>query len=116
SPICFLDQLSDTLVVDGKKAVGCAQTRRKGAVLIHAAVLLGLDAELYSRVFRIPEEHVASGLAPAVPGGDWRVVGEAIADHLGSTLGLEVRHQPLDPVPERFLALYSTAKWAVVSG
>ena len=116
SPICFLDQLSDTLVVDGKKAVGCAQTRRKGAVLIHAAVLLGLDTEMYSRVFGVPVEDVAAGLAPAIPGGDWMVVGEAIADHLGSTLGLEVRHQPLDPVPERFLALYSTAKWAVVSG
>ncbi len=43
SPVCFLDQLSDTLVVDGKKVVGCAQTRRGGAVLIHAAILLGLS-------------------------------------------------------------------------
>jgi len=115
SPICFLDQLADTLVVDGRKAVGCAQTRRRGAVLIHAAVLLGLDAELYSRVFGTPVEEVASGLAPALPNGNWRVAGDAIADQLGKTLGLEVRQQPLEPVPERFLEPYGTEKWAPVS-
>lgn len=114
SPICFLDQLADTLVVDGRKAVGCAQTRRRGAVLIHAAVLLGLDAELYARVFSIPAEDVAAGLAPVLPGGDWQVVGEAIAQHLGNALGLEVRKGTLEPVPERFLAPYSTEKWAPV--
>ncbi len=93
SPICFLDQLADTLVVDGRKAVGCAQTRRKGAVLIHAAVLLGLDAELYSRVFGIPVEDVVAGLTPAFPGGDPGVLGEAIAAHLADALGLEVVQQ-----------------------
>ncbi len=115
SPICFLDQLADTLVVDGKKAVGCAQTRRRGAVLIHAAVLLGLDAAMYSNVFGVPAEDVASGLAPAVRGGDWRVVGEAIAAELGAALGLEVKHQGLEAVPERFLEPYRTEKWAPVS-
>jgi lipoate-protein ligase A len=114
SPICFLDQLADTLVVDGRKSVGCAQTRRKGAVLIHAAVLLGLDAELCSRVFRVPVEEVAAGLAPALPNGDWRVVGEAIAAHLAEALGLEIVPRVLEPVPERFLVPYSTAKWAPV--
>lgn len=112
SPICFLDQLADTLVVDGRKAVGCAQTRRKGAVLIHAAVLLGLDTELYSRVFGVPVKDVAAGLAPALPGGDREVVGEAIAAHLAEALGLDVRRRPLEPVPERFLAPYETVKWA----
>ena len=114
SPICFLDQLADTLVVDGRKAVGCAQTRRRGAVLIHAAVLLGLDAELYSKVFGTPVEDVAVGLAPALSGGDWEVVGEAIAAHLAEALGLEIRRRKLEPVPERFLAPYETAKWAPV--
>ncbi len=31
SPICFLDQLSDTLAIDGKKVVGCAHTRRRAS-------------------------------------------------------------------------------------
>jgi lipoate-protein ligase A len=114
SPICFLDQLADTLVVGGKKAVGCAQTRRRGAVLIHAAVLLGLDAEMYSNVFGVPAEAVSAGLAPAIPGGDWRMVGEAIAEHLAEALGLEMLRQPLEQVPERFLAPYMTEKWAPV--
>ena len=114
SPICFLDQLADTLLVDGKKAVGCAQTRRRGSVLIHAAVLLGLDAEMCSKVFGVPADDVASGLAPAVPDGDWRVVGEAIAAHVGDALGLDVRRRELEPVPERFLEPYGTEKWAPV--
>jgi len=114
SPICFLDQLSDTLVVDGKKAVGCAQTRRGGAVLIHAAVLLGLDAELYARVFGIEEDAVRAGLAPALPGVDWRLVGDAIAEGLAEALGLEARRCPMKPVPDRFLEPYRTPRWSPV--
>jgi lipoate-protein ligase A len=101
-------------VVDGMKAVGCAQTRRKGAVLIHAAVLLSLDAELYSRVFKIRAQEVAAGLTPAIPGGDPGVVGEAIAAHLAEALGLEIVQRALAPVPERFLEPYATEKWAPV--
>jgi lipoate-protein ligase A len=114
SPICFLDQLSDTLVVDGKKVVGCAQTRRGGAVLIHAAVLLGLDAELYARVFRVGAEDVKAGLAPAVEGVGWRAVGDAIVKGLGNALGLEARHRPLEPLPEQFLEPYQTPRWSPV--
>jgi lipoate-protein ligase A len=114
SSICFLDQLSDTLVVGGRKAVGCAQTRRRGAVLIHAAVLLGLDEELYSRVFRVPEEEVRAGLAPAVSGVDWRVVGEAVVQQLGTALGSEIDRRPLEPVPERLLEPYNDPRWAPV--
>jgi lipoate-protein ligase A len=114
SPICFLDQLSDTLMVDGKKAVGCAQTRRKSAVLIHAAILLGLDAELYARVFGVEVNEIRSGLAPALPGADWRMVGEAVVEALSGALGLEARNCPLEPVPERFLEPYENERWAPV--
>lgn len=114
SSICFLDQLSDTLVVGGRKAVGCAQTRRRGAVLIHAAVLLGLDAELYSRVFRVREEEVRAGLAPAVMGADWRVVGEAIVQELARALGTKIDRRPIEPVPRQFLEPYDDPHWAPV--
>jgi len=114
SPVCFLDQLSDTLVVDGKKAVGCAQTRRGGAVLIHAAILLGLDAELYSRVFGVAADNVRKGLGPALPGADWRLVGDAIAEGLAEALGLEARQRSLDPLPERYMEPYSSTRWAPV--
>jgi lipoate-protein ligase A len=115
SPICFLDQLSDTLVVDGKKVVGCAQTRRGGAVLIHAAVLLGLDSELYARVFGVEAEYVEMGLAPAVSGVDWRAVGDAIIDGLGEALGLDAKHRPLEPLPDRYLEPYRTPRWSPVT-
>jgi lipoate-protein ligase A len=114
SPICFLDQLSDTLVVDDKKAVGCAQTRRKGSVLIHAAVLLGLDAELYEAVFRVPSSEVRAGLAPALEGVSWRDVGEAVTAGLASALGLEPHRSDPEPVPEQFLQPYTTERWAPV--
>lgn len=114
SPICFLDQLSDTLVVDGKKVVGCAQTRRGGAVLIHAAILLGLDAELYARVFGVGEDDIRSGLAPALPGADWRQVGDAVVSGLSNALGLEARMRSLEPLPGRYLELYKTERWAPV--
>jgi len=114
SSICFLDQLSDTLVVDGKKAVGCAQTRRRGAVLIHAAVLLGLHAELYSRVFGVPEEELRVGLAPAVLGADWREVGEAIVEGFARALEMEIDRRSLEPIAGRFLEPYATSHWAPV--
>jgi lipoate-protein ligase A len=114
SSICFLDQLSDTLVVGDRKVVGCAQTRRRGAVLVHAAVLLGLDSELYSQIFRVREEEVRAGLAPAVEGADWRAVGAAIARGLAGALEAEVDRRPLEPVPERYLELYDDPHWAPV--
>jgi lipoate-protein ligase A len=114
SPVCFLDQLSDTLVVDGKKVVGCAQTRRGGAVLIHAAILLGLDADLYARVFDVGADEVRSGLAPALPGAEWRQVGDTFVEGLGDALGLTARHRPLEPLPERYLQPYQTSRWAPV--
>ena len=99
SPICFEDQLAETLVVGGRKAVGCAQARRTRAVLVHAAVLLDLDAELWARVFRVPAERVEGALAPAVPGGDWQTVGTLVAEYLARALGLERVAQPLPALP-----------------
>jgi len=112
SPVCFLDRLSDTLVVDGKKVVGCAQTRRGGAVLIHAAILLGLDAELYARVFGVDACDIRSGLAPALAGGNPLEVGEALAGALSDSLGLASVRRESEPVPERFLEPYASPRWA----
>jgi lipoate-protein ligase A len=114
SPVCFLDQLADTLVVGTRKAVGCAQTRRRGAVLIHAAVLLGVDAEMYARVFGESEERVLTGLAPALSGGEPHRVGVAIAEGLASALDLELDICRPEPVPARFLEPYTSDHWAPV--
>jgi hypothetical protein len=114
SPICFLDQLADTLMVNGRKVVGCSQTRRRGAVLVHAAVLLGLDAGLYARIFGIEPQQVRAGLAPALEGGDRRALGARIAGELAGALGVELVQRKLEPIPDRFLEPYRTERWAPV--
>lgn len=115
SPICFEDQLADTLVVDGRKAVGCSQTRRRGGVLIHAAVLLGLDAGLYSQVFNVAAERVAEGLAPAVTGVDWTVVGDAVINRLADELGVTIEVKPRPDPGTEYLAPYRDVRWAPVA-
>jgi len=112
SPICFEDQLADTLLVGGRKAVGCAQTRRRGAVLIHAAVLLGLDAELYGRLFHVAPERVRAALAPALDGADWWELGRLAAAALAGRLGLAPRPLSAPQVPEQLRALYRLPRWA----
>lgn len=112
SPICFEDQLADTLLVGGRKAVGCAQTRRRGAVLIHAAVLLELDAELYGRLFRVAPERVRAALAPVLAGADWRELGWLAAAGFAGRLGLEPRPLSAPQVPEQFRAVYRLPRWA----
>jgi len=115
SPICFEDQLADTLVTaDGRKAVGCAQTRRARAVLVHAAVLLGLDAGLVARVFRVEEARVRAHLAPAVPGGRPESVAAAIAGPIAAALGAAAVPTPRPPLPERLLVPWSEPRWAPV--
>jgi len=112
SPICFEDQLSDTLLVGGRKVVGCAQARRGGAVLIHAAVLLGLDAGLYGRLFRVDPARVRAALAAALPGADWRELGRSVAARFGEALGLAARPTPRPALPDRFRAVYDQPRWA----
>lgn len=114
SPICFEDQLADTLIIDGHKAVGCSQTRRKGGVLIHAAVLLGLDAALYSRVFSVEEDRVERRLAPALEGVGWRDVADAAIGRLASGLGAEpIRDERPRPTDEAMNS-YVLERWSPV--
>jgi lipoate-protein ligase A len=99
SPICFEDQLSDTLVVDGRKVVGCAQARKARSVLIHAAVSLNLAVEVYSAVFRVPEARILKGLGEAVPGGRASETVPHVVDALVKALGMTIQRQGLpDPM------------------
>jgi len=114
SPICFEDQLVDTLIVDGRKAVGCSQTRRRGGVLIHAAILLGLDADLYARIFGVDVHRVRDGLAPAVTGVPWATVGEVILHGLARRLELEITIEGRPDPSGGDLAVYLDDRWAPV--
>jgi lipoate-protein ligase A len=115
SPICFEDQLADTLLLGGRKVVGCSQVRRRTGVLIHAAILLGLDAQLVARVFRVDEERVCRGMAPAVLEVGWESAADAVIAGLAAALDLEtlIGERP-DPSGE-FLEVFQTVgRWAPV--
>lgn len=114
SPVCFEDQLADTLLRDGRKVVGCAQTRRRGAVLVHAAILLGLEPALYQSVFGVAAGRIAAGLGAAVEGGDPATVGSAIVAGLAAALGAEVRADPRPTPSAAALAVYDEPRWAPV--
>jgi lipoate-protein ligase A len=114
SSICFEDQLADTLAVNGRKAVGCAQTRRRGAVLIHGAVLLGLDAALYARVFRASEERIKQALTPAVEGVAPEVIAETLVTTMARALDARVELTRWPGIVERHRAPYATEHWAPV--
>ena len=51
SAVCFDAPSWYELVVEGKKVAGSAQTRQKGVILQHGAILLDLDEELLLSVF-----------------------------------------------------------------
>ncbi len=114
SPVCFEDQLSDTLLRDGRKVVGCAQTRRRGGVLIHAAVLLGLDAGLYEELLGVDRARVAAALGAAVDGGNPAAVGRTVAAEIAAALGLEPAFEPRPAPSDGALAIYGEARWAPV--
>jgi len=87
SPLCFLDHSSETLLLDGKKCVGCSQARKKDAALVHATLLLNLDAALTSKVFRIPEAKILQAIVSIpLPAGRMAAfkagVGEIIRESL----------------------------------
>jgi len=113
SPICFEDQLADALVVDGRKAVGCAQARRRLSVLVHAAILLGLDAGLYAEIFRVPKSRVLAALTPAavVPP---EVLAREVEPRFAAGLGLEMRIADPPEVPAALLDRYREPHWAPV--
>lgn len=86
SRICFEDQLAETLLVGGRKVVGCAQARRRGGVLIHAAISLNLRPELYAGAFRSNPETILTGLADAAPGVAASEVGDAVTREIFRSL------------------------------
>jgi len=53
SSLCFNDPSYYEIVVNGKKIVGSAQTRRDGKLLQHGSILLDFDVEKMSSLFAI---------------------------------------------------------------
>lgn len=115
SPVCFEDVLAETLTVDGRKVVGCAQARRRDAVLVHAHIHLDPDPELYAEVFGVPLDRVERALAGV--GGEIAPIELAInlARALSAPLDLRLEETPPpDPAPA-FLERYRSPRWAPAS-
>lgn len=116
SPICFEDQLSDTLVAEGRKVVGCAQARKARAVLIHAAISLNLAVDVYVAAFRVSKDRIESGLGEAVPGGQAEAVAHHVQTALAKALNLRVINQSLPEPSKESLERYQSSHWFPLTG
>ncbi len=58
SAVCFDAPSWYELVVEGKKVAGSAQTRQKGVILQHGAILLDLDEDKLIQTFKFASEEV----------------------------------------------------------
>lgn len=58
SSVCFDAPSWYELVVEGRKVAGSAQTRQKGVILQHGAILLDLDEDKLFSLFKYPSERV----------------------------------------------------------
>ena len=112
SPICFEGRGEDSLMIGGKKVAGGAQARRRRSVLVHIVVLFSLDAEMQSRIFRVPRERIELAMAavparPALSRGTLAAAFAAcLARHLGCSLDAKEAPPPLraDATPRSWLA------------
>lgn len=80
SPICFEGMGRETLLVRGRKAVGCAQARRRLAVLVHGFLLMHLDPVFQGAVFGVSPKRIEASLAPLPPLDREALIGTLVAE------------------------------------
>lgn len=67
SAVCFDAPSWYELVVEGKKVAGSAQTRQKGVILQHGAILLDLNEELLLSVFNFATDEAKERMRKKLP-------------------------------------------------
>lgn len=67
SAVCFDAPSWYEMVVEGKKVAGSAQTRQKGVILQHGAILLDLDVEKLLSVFKFSSEEAKERMRSKIP-------------------------------------------------
>lgn len=67
SAVCFDAPSWYELVVEGKKVAGSAQTRQKGVILQHGAILLGLDEDKLVSLFKFDSEDSKERMRRSLP-------------------------------------------------
>jgi lipoate-protein ligase A len=111
SPICFEDQMSETLLIDGKKCVGCAQARRTAGVLIHAAVLLNLDSSLYANVFSVKSSRIEEHLVEVSPKLNAETLAQAVQTAFAKSLSLSIAEKERPPICDKWVQRYQDSHW-----
>jgi len=113
SPICFEDDRGETLLAAGRKAVGCAQARRREGVLVHGLLLLGVDVALQAAAYGVDEARIRAALGPlADPPPAREALAEALVGAVADALRLPVVEVPPPGVDAGLLARYADPKWA----
>ncbi|CEG22944.1 Octanoyltransferase LipM [Planococcus massiliensis] len=67
SAVCFDAPSWYEMVVEGKKVAGSAQTRQKGVILQHGAILINLDAEKLLSLFRFSNAEAKEKMRRKIP-------------------------------------------------
>lgn len=67
SAVCFDAPSWYEMVVEGKKVAGSAQTRQKGVILQHGAILIELDAEKLLSLFKFDTAEAKEKMAKKIP-------------------------------------------------
>lgn len=67
SAVCFDAPSWYELVVEGKKVAGSAQTRQKGVILQHGAILLSLDEDKLISLFKFRSEELRERVRRSLP-------------------------------------------------
>jgi lipoate-protein ligase A len=73
------------IVIDGKKVSGSAQTRRKGVLLQHGTLLLGLDVDKMFSLLKVPSEKIRDKIIKNVKERVTSLTGTTF-DEMASTL------------------------------
>jgi lipoate-protein ligase A len=104
SAVCFDTPSWYELVVEGKKVAGSAQTRQKGVILQHGAILLDLDEDKLVSLFNYPSEEVKARVRRGLPEKAVAInrirktpatIGECVeAFKIGFAEGLDVNLEP----------------------
>ena len=119
SPICFEDHLAESLLLDGRKILGCAQVRRRRAVLVHGTVLFHLDAATQARIYGVDEARIEQAMAslPRAEGLTPRTLAETAFAALAEDAGLRAP-TPTDPppLPVALRPRLSDRRWVVLPG
>lgn len=128
SAACFDTPSSYELVVEGRKVAGSAQTRQRGVILQHGAILLDMDVDLLFsllkfRSARVKERLKDSFVKRAVAINDltskrvtWDQAVDAFTEGFSKGMGIELVPAPLTPEEQALAAelaatRYGTEAW-----